>query len=549
MNRKDFLRMLENELNVLDRVERKEILDFYEERFHTGVNYEGKTEDEIIAELEHPKAIARNVLDEYGVAPRFVKKKSERYDNVNGLQAVFIITFDVLIATWLIPTLFSIAISLFAACFTWFTTLPLIIGTHTIVDQYIFALLSGAYVLLFFASLFVLELLIWTSKKLIIWHLNVFKIKKRDRFIKKASSFSVDKFLKNHRGLRFFKNVALIGSIITIAVSGLWVLNHYDIVKNNFSDELITETYDYDFATEIAAEEEWNINIELDLYDVEVKYVESDSMELTHVYFEKENFLYTVDDETNVISIYDIDDDSILWETSFNITDLFDLIFNQKQHITLYVPENLKLNDFTLDLSVGDVVVKNVDAKNINIENNVGTIIVQDVTFVTTGVIKSDTGLIQVEAVTGEKLVISTNVGRVEVEDVTAKELDVSADTGRVELSNSNGTSEVSKLTVTTNTGRISISDVDFNTYVISADTGSVELTSFNTIDKDGNSINASSDTGNVSLTNVFVANVDMETDTGNIYYKNPLDVTFICTTLEYDTDTGHETVSVGSAN
>lgn len=549
MNRRDFLRMLENELNVLDKVERKEILDFYEERFHTGINYEGKTEEEIIAELEHPKAIARNVLDEYGVAPRFVKKKEERYDNVNVVQALVVVTFDVLVVSWLIPTLFSIAIALFASVLTWVTTLPLIIGTHTIVDQYIFALLSGAYVLLFFASLFVLELLIWTTKKVIIWHLNVFKIKKRERFIKKASSFSIDKFLKNHRGLRFFKNIALIGSIIMIAVSGLWVLNHYDIVKNNFSSELITETYDYDFTTEIADEEEWNVNIDLDLYDVEVNYVDASIMDLTHVYFEKEDFLYNVDDETKEITIYDVDNDSILWETNFNITDLFDLVFNQKQHITLYLPEDLKLNDFNLDLSVGDVVVKNIDAKTIGIENNVGTIIVQDVAFITTGIVKSDTGLIQVSGVTGDNLVVSTSVGRVEVKDVSTNELDVSADTGRVELSNSNGTGASSKLTVTSNTGRISVNDVDFYTYVISADTGNVELTSLNIDNKDGNSLNASSDTGNVTLTNVFVANVDMETNTGNIYYKNPLDVNFICTSLEYDTDTGNETISVGSAN
>jgi uncharacterized membrane protein/DUF4097 and DUF4098 domain-containing protein YvlB len=549
MNRKDFLRMLENELNILDRVERNEILDFYEERFHTGINYEGKTEEEIIAELEHPKAIARNVLDEYGVAPRFVKKKEERYDNVNSFQALLIICFDIFVATWLIPSLLSITVALFASCITWLSTLPLIVGAHTMVDQYMFALLTGAYILLFFASVMVLDMLIWTSKRIIIWHLNVFKVKKRDRFIKRASSFSIDKFLKNHRGLRFLKNIALIGSIVTIAVSGLWVVNHYELVKDNFSNEVISETHNYDFSSEIEAEEEWNVNVNVDLYDVEVKYVDTDIMEMTHVFFDKDDFIYNIDKENNEIYIYDISGDSIWFEARMNIVDLFDLIFNQKQNITLYVPENLKLDSFSVESAVGEIKVRNINAKTINIGNTVGLVVVQDVVYSTTGVIESNTGSIQVNTVTGTTLEVSTSTGRIEIEDVIANDLNVDVSTGRIEIINSTGTGLQSKLTASSSTGRISIEDVDYQMYLISANTGNVTLSEFNTKNKDGISISASSDTGNVTLTNVFVATVDLETDTGNIYYKNPLDPSFICTKLTYDTDTGDSTISVGSVH
>ena len=61
-----FIEKLNHLLAPLDPSERKAIIDFYEERFHTGMVYEGKSESEIIDELERPEDIARNVLREYG---------------------------------------------------------------------------------------------------------------------------------------------------------------------------------------------------------------------------------------------------------------------------------------------------------------------------------------------------------------------------------------------------------------------------------------------------------------------------------------------------
>jgi uncharacterized membrane protein len=90
MNKLDFLRKLDKYLEVLDREERREILSFYEERFYTGTIYENKTEEEVIAELESPEAIARNVLAEYGASPKYVKTKAERNTNSNFGQIVLL---------------------------------------------------------------------------------------------------------------------------------------------------------------------------------------------------------------------------------------------------------------------------------------------------------------------------------------------------------------------------------------------------------------------------------------------------------------------------
>ena len=89
MNKNDFLRRLDSELGVLDKEERKELLDFYEERFYSGKIYEHKTEEEIIADLESPEVIARNILAEYGVSPKFVKtKESKMQQTQNGQREI-----------------------------------------------------------------------------------------------------------------------------------------------------------------------------------------------------------------------------------------------------------------------------------------------------------------------------------------------------------------------------------------------------------------------------------------------------------------------------
>ena len=120
MNKLDFLRRLNSELGVLDKEEKKQILAFYEERFYSGTIYENKTEQEVISELESPEVIARNVLEEYGVSPKYVKTKEERYTGVNLSQLIVLILFDLFIASWLIPSLYSIVVSIFGSTLSYF---------------------------------------------------------------------------------------------------------------------------------------------------------------------------------------------------------------------------------------------------------------------------------------------------------------------------------------------------------------------------------------------------------------------------------------------
>ena len=125
--------------------------------------------------------IAKNILAEYGVSPKFVKTKEERYQGIDSSNLIVLILFDLFVATWLIPSLFSVAFAILASLLSYVGVLLLIIGTYSQMDTYFFFVLSSAYFLLFVFGLIVLDFSIYISKKILMWHLNVFKFKNREK--------------------------------------------------------------------------------------------------------------------------------------------------------------------------------------------------------------------------------------------------------------------------------------------------------------------------------------------------------------------------------
>lgn len=500
MNKRDFLKLLEKELSVLERDEQKEILDFYEERFHTGVNYEGKTEEEVIAELEHPRIIARNVLEEYGVSRKFVKTKEERYGNINSMNVILLICFDLFIVSWLIPTLFSVVVSVFAVMFTWVSTIPLMGAGRTIVDQYLFAFLTSGYILVFMFGLVVLEMFIWSCKKTIVLHLNVFKAKNREKFIKRASSFSVDKFFKNHKGLRALKNLLLIGSIIGVAISGFWLLTYSDVVRDQYTGELQTTTYNLDVTEDVDNMDSWDITIDLSDYDVDVRIVEEDTITVTHKYYDLDNFTYDLNDSRNEILLEEDADYTINW----GFTDIFKLL-SGKQEVIVYVPQDLLLDNVMISTVSGDINVKDFNSNTASIT-----------------------------ATSGRLNIHNLNV---------ASDLDASTVSGKLEISNIVST-ELGSLTAFSTSGSINVNNVEFATYEIGTTSGNVNLDNFNVTNQDGEEIEVDVVSGNVDLYNVYVKEIKLDTVSGNISYDND-DDTYKCDSIEADSVSGTTHINV----
>lgn len=495
MNKLDFLRQLDKELTVLDREERRELLAFYEERFYTGTIYEGKTEEEVIAELEHPKVIARNILEEYGASHKFVKTKEERYSNVNWVNVALIICFDIFIVSWLIPTLFSVAVSVLGSSVTWVTTWTLMIGERTTADFYMFAFLTSGYFLLFMFGLVVLDALIWTTKKTIIWHLNVFKIKKRDKFIKRFSHISVDAWFKRHRQVKTLKNLALVASIVGVAVCGLWIFNNYSVVEASYGGgDIIHETVTEDLTAEIEANEIWDLDASFDTENVDIEKIPGTEMKIIYSYYENDKNDINIDLVNNNLKL-DFSDSNFSF--SFGINDLLNLVVRDTS-VLIQIPEDLNFDDADVSNVSGSTTIKHITAEDLDVSNVSGSINITHVYV-------------------NNHLTTSSTSGRIYVNDVV------------------NGNS--GNLTMTNVSGRINLESVDFNTYTIDNVSGKIDLNNLNDALVPASTITVGNVSGNVELNEAYINNIVVDTVSGNIdYYNNE---TFLPTSFTKDTVSG----------
>lgn len=493
MNKVDFLRRLDRGLAVLDKEERKELLGFYEERFHTSKVYENKTDEEIIAELGSPESIARNILQEYGVSKKFVKTKEERYQGVDGGNLVVLILFDVFIATWLIPTLISVAFALLGSTVSYVGAFTLIIGEHSLNDTYFFWFLTGVYFLLFMFALVVFDLALWVVKKVFIWHLNVFKIKGRENWIKRLSKVSVDAFFKKRRFLNTLKNFALIGSIAVIGITGFRLMisepNYFEEITNQ---PVQTDTYSAEVADDIAAGNEWTIATDFENMQIELSESTDDTLSVVHSYTELHQFTIELDEETRtIIMSNDYPDFS-----GFNFRDFVSL-FGSKDQVIITIPQGLVLGEINLQTLNGEIRVDDMELENLNASTMNGVIRLEDVTVEEDVDLQTSNGVILL--------------------------IDVFAPGQRLDASTSNGT--------------IELDNVVFESYYLDTSNGKIKLNDLNVENQDGITLVADTSNGSIDVKNVYVSNVELDTSNGSIEYYND-DLTFDVD-LDWDTTNG----------
>ena len=535
MNKLDFLRRLDKELSVLDKQERREILGFYEERFYNGTIYENKTEEEVIAELERPEIIARNVLEEYGVSPKYVKVKEERYSNVNTFNVVMLILFDVFIATSVIPALYSAAVAIIGSSFTWVTTLGLVFGESSAVDQYVFGFATAAYILLFLFGLVVLEAALWFTRTLIKWHLNVFKAKNREKHIKKLSHWSLDSWFKKHRGAKRLKNLALIGALVGIVYSGYWIFNHYDWVQAEYSqNEIVDETITESFATELTAGDIWEITTDLENIAVELVQGSSEDVVVKHTYIKDDNFTYDFNFETNKLHLANDTDPGInfFWDPS----EIFNLLSGTKNLVRIELPTDLKLEDVDIETSNGNIYVRNMDFNNISLDTSNARVDMININVLNDSTVQTSNAKISVSnAIFGGKLDLRTTNGMVEVNEVElGGNLLVNTSNGKVQVIDVQSTNNTN-LNIDTSNNSVKVSATGFENYTIESSNGKITLDNLNSVVTPAVSVNVSSTNNAIDASNVYAATVSMTTSNGDIDYINE-DTSYHPTNLDLDT-------------
>lgn len=489
MSKKEFLQRLSQGLDLLDEVEKREILGFYEERFHSGTVYEGKTEEQVVSDLESPETIARNVLEEYGINPKYIKTKEQRYNNIDSGQVVGVALFDVFVASWLLPAIVSISFALFASLISYVGVVPLIIGEHSIADEYMFAFLTAGYVLLFFIALAILDLSIGLIKKIIVWHLNAFKFRDREKWIKKLSRFSIDRMCKTSGTVKFLRSILIIGSIVTIGYTGYHLFfggQQYFASYVNVQEE--TEEY----FTEVTDTEKWSIITGLDSVDVEIRPTQRDDIYISYTYTDKQEFEIDIDEANHTITLTQ----EVKMINFFSIQDIA-WWFTGGSDIIIEVPEELMFG--TLDVSIvnGDFDLEDVSVDTLEVDVMNGKIIVNQV------LLDTDTTL---EVTNGSIYVYDT----------------VSLNSG----------------TMTTVNGNVVLKNVVFDAYILRTENGKILLDDLNADLQEGLTLNAKTTNGAIDLNNVYVADVILRTTNGSIDYYND-DQSFILANLDVSTLNG----------
>ncbi len=494
MNKLDFLRKLDKELSLLDKEERKEILAFYEERFYSGTIYENKTELEVIGELEEPEVIARNVLEEYGVSPKFVKTKEERYTNISTARVIWLIIFDVLIASWLLPTLYGTVVSIFGTLVSYIGVFGLLFGQTTTMDTMVFWFATGAYILILLFGLLVLELSIWVTKKILIYHLNVFKFKNREKVVKRLNKISVDEWFKKHKLLNMIKSVSFIGAIVVMGYTGFYLFtgdeNVFDVYGNQ---PQLTEVNQEDLTQDIIDGESWQIITDFESMQVDIHPITGDEIIITRTYIEDNDYEIVVDVDTNTITISNNVETSY---TIFNLEQIFALL-NGGERIVIEVPEALLLGDIDIKSYNGQVDIRNINAESISVE------------------------------------VLN---GRITLDGLTVE--------GNIDLSTSNGDVVVKNiigqydLDVVTSNGSITLANMEFLNYDLNTSNGSINADNLNVLNQEGVTFDADTSNGKIIMNDVYIDKIYLDTSNGDIEFYNT-DTDFLPSVFEKDTSVG----------
>lgn len=529
MNKYDFLRKLDKELSALDLAERKELLAFYEERFYTGTIYENKTEEQVIAELESPEQIARNILTEYGIStpnrfrrnehiseserPLRQEQRTERPTNneqrterprsnvektdnaINSGALIGLICVDLFVLSWAIPTLYSVVIAMVPALLSYIGVFGFLIGGTTTLEVTSFWVFTGVYYLLFLATLGIIELTIWTTKKALLYHLRVFKYKNYKNVNRRLSKISIEGWFKRHRFIRFIKNLAGVASVIVIILGGTFVFKNFDEVYQTYvGDNTIEsiETFspeDYQFNS---------LNIDVDAENVTIKVIKTsgDDIVVSRTYVEQEDETYTVEMTNETLEI--VRDIPVQVNLFLSFEDLADWFINDE--IVIEIPENLDLNDVNVITTNGSIDLIGKDADTIYL--------------------KSTNGSIDVKGVTASSLNVDTSNGGIELFSSTI--------TGLTEMYSTNGSikvldSELHKVVLDTSNAKVIMESSIFVNAMINTSNGKVVLDNLTVVDDPEleEYLDVTSSNATLELSEVYVPVIDLFTSNADIEFYN----------------------------
>jgi|GEM_PF-4637011 len=451
MDKRSFIKQLEEALRPLNADERREIISFYEDRFNTA-KFEGKSEQDIIKELESPREIANNVLNEYGVT---VEKATPSY-TVNILSIVGILCFDVLVSTWLVTVAVVVPLSLAASWFSYFGAFLVFKYSPFFVALTQFIGITAGYVIYLFVIVLLIELGLRIVCYVLSWHVQVFTGNKDHVLVGKLQNASLIKLIQRWNIPLKTYGIVLGSAILTLIASviilsfvnddavGIGGVLTYDSVETY---ETTTDTYTYD--TDSVDE----IHVNFDLMTVSYSADSIDEIIVEH-YHNYDNGFIENHSDTKLLTLTDTPLNSNWFESLLSVferNNIFDGHHVQELHIT--VPNNFELTSLDIDVVSNPISVANFEGEQLQLSGVSSSI----------SVIESNFGSGGINNVSGNIL----------ISDLEIEELRIDTVSSVVTIENVISSSDDSKVHVDVVSGDVDLSEVyvrDVNISTVSGD-------------------------------------------------------------------------------
>ena len=499
MKRK-FLSELERYLAPLNKEERNEIIRFYEERFQSGMIYENKTESEIIDELESPKQIALNVLEEYGYDSTNLEKDNtiSQDKGLNWGRIVLLGILDFFIVVALVPALFGTIVGLIAGwgglVYVVFT--PAIHNTTPIFNLFLIGIAILWLFILFWLYDVVISIITWIIRN----HLKAFNHKDPSKVLKTMHRIKLSSYLKHHSALKRTKNLVVSFAFLAMFIGGIASIVTYGGLNTmQFNQPINTYEASYDMTDEIALAEKLNINITI--YTSDIEFIISDTEEIIVYVKERENLpleiLYNEDNFT--LSIRNEGKPFSRWSTWSLITQ----VFQEKPQLIIEIPRNLDLQSVSIKSYNGNIDITNIDLSN--------------------------------------DLDIQLTNGEISLNNVGAANLMIDLVNGRITLLD---TEIMQDIDVALTNGDINVRRISALNYEFENTNGDINLRDIDVENKAGLNLSVEHVNGDIQLNNVYVKNVSLQNVNGDIDFDNA-DLTYIFDDIDANTTNGSEDINV----
>ncbi len=458
---------------------KEELFTNYQERLRNsegGKTSETNTLKQISSELSDIDGIARELNlkkkknsirtnDAYGEDNSYKFEKNSGNSNSSNRVAgiVGLITFDVLISSWLLPVALTLVIvalvvpvSLFITSFTSvFTTYNIVVKTSLFAGTFALGVLS---IVLLKISIIILKFVMQIVLNL---HYDVIKGKSVKRF----------KFNYNLKLNTAKSKLALIASCLVVLGSTALVLVNWSNVKDNFylTPDYIGEVY----TSEVDLSETWNLVLDSHNSKIDVEFYDGTEIKFIYDRYEDDKLKINVNEESNTIT-FDLD------QYVFSLSNLTPFQQKETVNVKAYIPSDLVINDLKLKAEGG-----------INIEH-------EELKILGDFYISSYNASLTLSNIEADTVYINSYNGDLTISNVIANSLTAKSYNGDLLITD------------------LKASDVNLKNY-----NGDINISNVTTIVDENSAIKIVNYNGDIVMNEVYIRNVDLSSYNGDIRYYN----------------------------